>query len=90
MAFGAESEMEMYYGGEEEEEADLAAGSPGAVVSEALSNIRTVASLSLETNRAQVYSRALMRENKNPISGILKKGTRTVYCFLYPIAVNIV
>lgn len=74
MAFGAESEMEMYYGADQEAEEEAAAGSPGAIVSESLSNIRTVASLSLENNRSMTYGRALEKENKSPLGDIVKKG----------------
>jgi UDP-N-acetylmuramyl tripeptide synthase len=75
MAFGAQSEMEMYYGTDESTDDEVKAGSPGAIVAEALSNIRTVASLTLEEERATAYHDALDKENKAPIVTILKKGT---------------
>lgn len=74
MAFGAESEMEMYYGADEGDDAEVKAGSPGAIVAEALSNIRTVASLTLEEERSSRYLEALEHENKAPIVSIVKKG----------------
>lgn len=66
--------MEMYYGADEGGEEEITVGSPGAVVAEALTNIRTVASLTLERNRSGVYSRSLASENKSALGGIVKKG----------------
>lgn len=74
MAFGAESEMELYYGADEGDDAEVKAGSPGAIVAEALSNIRTVASLTLEDERAKSFHSALENESKSPIVSIVKKG----------------
>ena len=48
--------------------------SPGGIVIEALSNIRTVASLTLEEQQAREYSRALDREDPHPIRTNLIKG----------------
>jgi ABC transporter transmembrane region len=78
MAFGAQSEMEMYFGADEADE-QVKAGSPGAIVAEALSNIRTVASLALEEERAKSYQDALEKENKAPIMSIVKKGSHEVF-----------
>jgi len=74
MAFGAEAEMDMYYGKDESEDEKEDAKSPGGIVLEALSNIRTVASLTLEGNRAEIYEKALADEDPHPLLGILKKG----------------
>jgi ABC transporter transmembrane region len=79
MAFGAQSEMEMYFGADEATNEQVKAGSPGAIVAEALSNIRTVASLALEEERAKSYQDALEKENKAPIMSIVKKGSLEVF-----------
>ena len=63
MGFGAEMEMKMYMG-EDEEVVKEDEDGPGAIAIESLLNIRTVASLSLEETRLNDYTKAL--EKKNP------------------------
>lgn len=63
MGFGAEMEMKMYMG-EDEEVVKEDEDGPGAIAIESLLNIRTVASLSLEEIRLNDYTKAL--EKKNP------------------------
>eukprot|EP00540_Astrosyne_radiata_P023463 CAMPEP_0116867464 /NCGR_PEP_ID=MMETSP0418-20121206/26640_1 /TAXON_ID=1158023 /ORGANISM="Astrosyne radiata, Strain 13vi08-1A" /LENGTH=135 /DNA_ID=CAMNT_0004503295 /DNA_START=563 /DNA_END=968 /DNA_ORIENTATION=- len=48
--------------------------SPGSVVVETLTNIRTVASLAIEDTRAEEYEYALHHEEKNPLRTNLVKG----------------
>jgi len=65
MGFGAEMEMKMYLG-EDEEIVKEDEDGPGSIAVESLLNIRTVASLSLEEMRLNDYTVAL--EKKNPES----------------------
>lgn len=76
MAFGAEMEERMY-GGEDEGDAnefDDSVGSPGGIVIETLSNIRTIASLTLEKDQMAKYAEALHWEKPFPFLSNLKKG----------------
>ena len=63
----------MYYGTDDSAE-NVDANSPGAIVLEALSNIRTVASLTLEEERVAEYARALEKEDPHPIRSNVTKG----------------
>mmetsp|Transcript_16711 Transcript_16711/g.38414 ORF Transcript_16711/g.38414 Transcript_16711/m.38414 type:complete len:263 (+) Transcript_16711:1850-2638(+) len=74
MAFGAEMEMRMYMGEDEGDITEEKQNSPGAVVVETLTNIRTVASLTIEDTRAEEYDHALDNEDKNPLRTNLTKG----------------
>ena len=56
---------------------DTDGNSPGSIVIESLSNIRTVASLSLERYQAEEYDRALEREDPHPFRSNLIKGAAT-------------
>ena len=66
----------MYFGEDDSsgdgEEAD--ANSPGGIVVEALSNIRTVASLTLEDERAAEYAHALKEEDPHSFRNNVTKG----------------
>ena len=73
-AFGAEMEMAMYLGEDEGDIEDIDENSSGGIVIETLSNIRTVASLTLEEKRAADYIRALEREDPHPIKTNMIKG----------------
>lgn len=75
MAFGAEAEMAMYMG---EDEADLDAyeeHSSGGIVVESLLNIRTVASLAIESERMREFKEALVLENPHPFRSNFIKGS---------------
>lgn len=72
MAFGAEAEQKMYMGedetsGEDEKNSSI-------IVIESLSNVKTVASLSLEDNRIEQFSQALHNEDPTPLLTNLIKG----------------
>ena len=74
-AFGSEMEMQLYYGEDEGDVNKVDASSPGAIVIEAVSNIRTVAALSLEEERVSKYARALEEEDPHPLKTNIVKGT---------------
>jgi hypothetical protein len=74
-AFGAEMEMKMYMGDDEGDDAHLDEHSPGGIVIETLSNIRTVASLTLEEKRAADYLQALKDDDPRPVRTNMVKGT---------------
>lgn len=67
-------EMTMYYGEDEGDDEEMDANSPGGIVIESLSNIRTVASLTLEEDRAEQYVHALEHENPHPNRTNIAKG----------------
>jgi len=67
-------EMQMYMGEDEGDIEDVDENSSGGVVIETLSNIRTVASLTLEEERATRYARALEKEDPHPIKSNMIKG----------------
>jgi hypothetical protein len=73
--FGAEMEMKMYMGDDEGDDEHIDEHSPGGIVIETLSNIRTVASLTLEEKRAAEYFQALVDEDPRPIRTNAVKGT---------------
>lgn len=64
----------MYYGEDEGGDEEVDAKSPGGIVIEALSNIRTVASLNLEEERTAEYAYALEKEDPHPIKSNIVKG----------------
>ena len=64
----------MYYGEDEGDDEQIDANSPGAIVVESVSNIRTVASLGLEEERAEAYAVALDRADPHPLRSNLIKG----------------
>jgi hypothetical protein len=57
------------------DDAKQSANSPGGIAVESLSNIRTVASLTLEEERVHAYSRALARESPHGLRTSLLKGS---------------
>ena len=67
----------MYWGEDEGDDGDVDVNSPGGIVIEALTNIRTVASLTLEEQRATSYEQALEREVPHPHRNNLLKGEST-------------
>lgn len=68
--------MEMRtYMGEDEPEETQDEHSPGGIVIETLSSIRTVASLTLEAERADEYDHALRHEDPHPMRTNLVKGS---------------
>jgi len=78
MAFGAEMEMRTYMGEDEgdtniEDDVD----SPGGLVVETLLNIRTVASLTLESVRAREFEDALHAEEPAVVKSNFLKGLAT-------------
>ena len=66
--------MEMYLGSDDPDDDAITANSPGGIVVEALSNIRTVASLTLEEERATEYARALAMEDPHAVRNNITKG----------------
>jgi len=70
-------EMQLYYGEDEGDDAEVDANSPGAIVIESVSNIRTVASLNLEEERAAEYANALEKEDSHPLWSNMIKGMTT-------------
>jgi len=75
LAFGAEMEMRTYMGEDEIDDESQDEHSPGGIVVETLSNMRTVASLTLEKKRAEEYDFALQRQDPHPIRTNLGKGS---------------
>jgi len=69
----------MYYGEDEVgDDKEVAANSPGGIVIESLSNIRTVASLTLEDKKAAEYAQALAKEHPHLIKTNVLKGECTL------------
>lgn len=75
LAFGAEMEMRTYLGADEGDVKNQDEHSPGGIVVETLSNMRTVASLVLEHKRAEEYDLALQCEDPHPIRTNIVKGS---------------
>eukprot|EP00536_Pseudo-nitzschia_multiseries_P008603 jgi/Psemu1/325283/estExt_fgenesh1_pg.C_2200020 len=73
---GAEAEQRMYMG-EDMDTGDDDGKSSGIIVIESLSNIRTVASLSLEDARSKQYAVALHNEDPTPVKSNWIKGLWT-------------
>lgn len=67
--------MQLYYGEDEGDDEDIDAKSPGGIVIESVSNIRTVASLTLEEERVEEYEHALAKEDPHPLRTNTIKGT---------------
>jgi ATP-binding cassette subfamily B (MDR/TAP) protein 1 len=70
-------EMRTYLGEDEGKDEVQDEHSPGGIATETLGNMRTVASLSLESSRADEFDRALREEEKHPIRENFIKGTAT-------------
>lgn len=68
-------EMRMYYGQDEGDDEKVDTKSPGGIVVESVSNIRTVASLNLEENHATTYRHALENEDGTSMMTNLIKGS---------------
>ena len=67
-------EMRTYYGEDEGDANEIKEHSPGGIVIETLSDIRTVASLTLERHRAEEYATALAQEDPHPVRNKIIKG----------------
>lgn len=67
-------EMKMYMGTDEGDDEHIDEHSPGGIVIETLSNIRTIASLTLEEKRGAEYLQALVDEDPRPIRNNVIKG----------------
>lgn len=74
-AFGAEMEMRTYLGEDEGDANEIKEHSPGGIVIETLNDIRTVASLTLEEERAHDFATALASEDPHPVRSKLLKGS---------------
>jgi ATP-binding cassette subfamily B (MDR/TAP) protein 1 len=74
MAFGAEMEMKTYAGEDEGDEDGRDKNSAGGIVIESLSNMRTVASLTLEEQRAAEYAQALRQTDYESPRVVVFKG----------------
>jgi ATP-binding cassette, subfamily B (MDR/TAP), member 1 len=73
MAFGAEMEMQMYMGDDQGDDHDVAENTPGGILIETMSNIRTIAALTLEDDRAQEYHDALdVNDSQSPCTNFVK------------------
>lgn len=72
---GAEAEQKMYFGDDIDTGEDKKKS--GIIVVESLSNIRTVASLTLEETRAEQYCIALQEEDPAPLRSNFVKGVTT-------------
>ncbi|EEC42789.1 predicted protein, partial [Phaeodactylum tricornutum CCAP 1055/1] len=75
MAFGAEMEMKTYAGEDEGDEDGRDKNSAGGIVIESLSNMRTVASLTLEEQRAAEYAQALRQTDYESPRVVVFKGS---------------
>lgn len=67
-------EMRTYLGEDEGDADQIDEHSPGGIVIETLSDIRTVASLTLEESRAIEFADALSKEDPHPIRNKIVKG----------------
>jgi ABC-type bacteriocin/lantibiotic exporter with double-glycine peptidase domain len=76
-AIGAAIEMKSYLIESDEVAEVKDMNSPGGIVIETLSNIRTVASLTLERQQAREYDQALDREDPHPLRSNFIKGLAT-------------
>jgi ABC-type multidrug transport system fused ATPase/permease subunit len=75
MAFGAEMEMQMYMGDDQgDDDTDAPENSPGSIVIETMTSIRTIASLTLEDHRAQEYHHALELTDSHSLCTNFIKG----------------
>lgn len=68
-------EMRMYLGEDEGDANEIKENSPGNVVIETLNDIRTIASLTLEQQRAEEYATALSKEDPHPTRNKILKGS---------------
>jgi hypothetical protein len=68
-------EMRTYLGEDDVDDKAMDEHSPGGIVFESLSNIRTVASLTVEAERCEEYDKALQAENSRPLLNNLIKGS---------------
>lgn len=75
MSIGKAVEIQVMMGDEKEIPKDLPADSSGGIVIEALLNIRTVASLTIEEQRMTEFESALRREDPQPIRTNIVKGS---------------
>ena len=73
--FSVSKEMKMYMGDDEGDAGEKDESSPGGIAIETLSNIRTVASLTLEEDRISEYEEALRAEDPHPIRTNMVKGS---------------
>jgi hypothetical protein len=67
-------EMAMYYGEDEGGNEDVDHTSPGGLIIEALQNIRTIASLSLEGYRSKQYVDSLKKDSFRHVKESFIKG----------------
>jgi len=72
--FGAEMEMRLYVGEDEGDDRQVDEHGPGGLVIETLSNMRTVASLTLEQSRAERYAHLLRSSDSHPFRTNIIKG----------------
>ena len=70
--------MQMYLGDNFSSDDVVDANSPGGIVVESLSDIRTVASLTLEDERAAEYAHALEKEDPHAIRNNMTKGQSSI------------
>ena len=68
-------EMKTYLGEDEGDANQIDEHSPGGIVVETLADIRTVASLTLEPERAEAYADALAKEDEHPVRNSIVKGS---------------
>ena len=65
----------MYYGADEGDDAHMEEESAGTIAIEAVSNIRTIATLTLEEEKASEYATALKAEHHHPMRSSLVNGS---------------
>lgn len=74
MVFGAAADTQMWQG-EDESSHDMEEQSSGRIIIESLTNIRTVASLSLEDSRKDKFKVMLQHEDPHPFRTNIVKGS---------------
>lgn len=75
MAFGSRMKTKMFMGEDEGDEPQDDENSPGGIVVEALLNIRTVASLTIEDMRSKEYAESLQKADPTPIKSNFINGS---------------
>jgi ABC-type multidrug transport system fused ATPase/permease subunit len=75
MSLGKALEIQTFMGEEEQQDEDPKANSSAGIVVESLSNIRTVAALTVEGERLNQFDAALTREDPHPVRTNFIKGS---------------
>lgn len=75
MSLGKALEIKTFMGEDEQEDEDPKANSSAGIVVESLSNIRTVAALTIEGGRLNQFDEALTKEDPHPVRKNFIKGS---------------